>query len=122
MLLLTPSRKKTKKSKRERVPPLSLGGFETYLRNRGFQIDPPLQDPQDADLTASKPLPDGSRLHLRVKEGTNWLNVEEHRDSSDPSRSPIGHVINDVFLNEPETTKYRILKRKFIKKTRRTRA
>lgn len=109
-------RKKKPKSKRERLPPQTLESFDTYLRNRGFQPDPPLEDPQDADRTYAKPLPDGSRLHIRVKKGRQYLNIEEHRDNFDPNRYPLGHVLGDVIFEEPEHKKYRFKLRKPKKK------
>jgi hypothetical protein len=112
-------RKKRSKSKRERLPPQTLESLDSYFRNRGYQPDSLLEDPQDADKTYVKPLPNGSRLHIRVKKGRKYLNVDEHIDSSDPSRSPIGHLIGDVFLDEPTHKKYRINLRKKKKGKRR---
>lgn len=100
-------KKKRSKSKRERLPPQTLKSLDAYFRNRGFQPDPLLEDPQNADKTYAKPLPDGSRLHIRVKKGRKYLNVEEHIDSADPNRNPIGHLIGDVLLDGPTHKKYR---------------
>lgn len=106
-----------KKSKRKHQRARSLESYSKLLRKQGFQQDPLLQDPKDADVTFIKKLPDGSRLHLRVKEGRDWINVEEHRDKSDPSRYPVSHVL-DVLLDDPKHTKYRVPLRKPEKKKR----
>ena len=93
-----------------------MKSLETYYRNRGYRPNPLLEDRGDADLTFVKPLPDGRRIHLRIKERRDYLNVEQHIDSSDPGRNPIGHVIKDVLLDEPRHEKFRIKKIKRKKK------
>ena len=105
-------KKRTPKLQREKLPPQTLGSFDSYLRNRGFKPSPLLEDPQGADKTYVKPLPNGSRLHIRVTEGRKYLNIDEHIDRSDPNRNPIGHIIGDVILDEPTHKKYRIKLRK----------
>jgi len=57
-------------SRREmRLPPTNLKGVITYFRGRDYQQDPLLQFRKDADVTFVKLLPDGRRIHVRVKEG-----------------------------------------------------
>jgi len=108
--------KEKKKPKRAKLPPMTLKGYDTFLRNQGFRPDPVLQGPSDADHTYVKPLPNGSRLHLEVKKGRKYINIEEHTDKIDPGRSPIGHFVKDVLLDEPKHSKYRIPLRKKKKK------
>jgi len=107
---MAPKKKKTPKP--PRLPPTTLQGVITYYRNRGYQQDPLLEDRKDADVTFRKPLPNGSRIHVRVKEGSKWLHVEQHIDSADPERDPIGHFVDDVVLGEIKHDKYKIRKRK----------
>ena len=109
-------RKKTKVSKRPRLPPTNLKGVETYYRKRGFRPNPILEDKQNADLSLVKPLPDGRRIHIRVKEGRDWLNFEQHIDRADPGRTPIGHLVGDVLIGDTTHEKFRVRKRKPKKK------
>ena len=111
--------KKKPKSKRPRLPPMTLKGLESYYRNRGYSPNPPLEDRKDADLTLVKPLPDGSRMHLRIKKGRKYLNIEEHRDKVDPKRDALGHFVEDVLINGVPHYKYRIPLRKKKKTTKR---
>jgi hypothetical protein len=79
-----------------RLPPTNLKGIETYLRNKGYRIDPVLQDKKPrAKLTFDKPLPDGRRLHGSVYRSKGRFRVKQHIDSHDPYRNPIGHLLND---------------------------
>lgn len=84
------------KIKKIRLPPTNLKGVETYLRNRGYRINPILQGEKPrAKLTFDKPLPDGRRLHGSVFGGKGKFRVRQHIDSHDPYRNPIGHLLGD---------------------------
>ena len=98
--------------KRPRLPPTNLDGVSTYFRNRGYSPEPLLEDKGDADLTFVKPLPDGRRILVRVKEGRKYITIEQHIDKVDPDRDLLGHLIEDVIINGVQHSKYRILKRK----------
>jgi len=68
----------------------------TYLRNRGYRINPVLQGGKPkAKLTFDKPLPDGRRLHGSVFGGKGKFHIKQHIDVHDPYRNPIGHLIKD---------------------------
>jgi hypothetical protein len=95
-----------------RLPPTNLKGVSTYYRKRGYSPDPLLEDKEDADLTFVKPLPDGRRIHVRVKEGREYIHGEEHIDRVDPNRDPIGHLVGDVLIDGVPHHKFKILKRK----------
>ena len=91
------------------MPPTNLEGVSTYYRKRGYSPEPVLEDKKDADLTFAKPLPDGRRKHVRVKEGRKYLHIEEHIDRVDPNRDPIGHLVQDVFaIDEVPHRKFKI--------------
>lgn len=80
------------KIKKIRLPPTNLEGVETFLRNKGYCINPILQGENPrAKLTFDKPLPDGRRLHGSVFGGKGKFHVKQHIDSHDPYRNPIGH-------------------------------
>jgi hypothetical protein len=84
------------KIKKIRLPPTTLKGVETYLRNRGYRINPILQgDKPRAKLTFDKPLPDGRRLHGSVYGAKGKYRIKQHIDNFDPYRNPIGHVLKD---------------------------
>ena len=84
------------KIKKIRLPPTNLKGIETYLRNRGYRINPILQgEKRHAKLTFDKPLPDGRRLHGSVYGGKGKFRVKQHIDRDDPYRNPIGHLLGD---------------------------
>jgi len=84
------------KIKKDRLPPTTLKGIETYLRNRGYRINPTLQDEKPrARLTFDKPLPDGRRIHGGVYSEKGKFKIKKHIDSFDPSRNPIGHLLSD---------------------------
>ena len=108
--------KRKRSLKKPNIPPTSLKGIETYYRNRGYRPNPILEDKEGADITFVKPLPDGRRIHVRVKEGRQYLTHEVHIDKTDPGRSLLGHIIDDVLLDEPSHQKYRTPRRKSKKK------
>jgi hypothetical protein len=93
--------------KKPNIPPTNLQGIETYYRNLGYRPNPTLEDRGDADVTFVKPLPDGRRKHVRVKKGTKYFTHETHIDKTDPGRNPVGHILNDVLLDEPRHEKFR---------------
>ena len=85
-----------KNIKKIRLPPTNAKGVETYLRNRGYRINPSLQgNKPGAKLTFDKPLPDGRRLHGEVHGGQKSLKIRQHIDKYDPYRNPIGHLLED---------------------------
>jgi len=87
---------KKNKIKRIRLPPTNWKGVETYLRNKGYRINPSLQgDKPGAKLTFDKPLPDGRRLHGDVHSGKNGIKIKQHIDPHDPYRNPIDHLLED---------------------------
>lgn len=112
---------KKNKIKKIRLPPTNLKGVETYLRNRGYRINPSLQgDKRGAKLTFDKPLPDGRRLHGDVHRGKTGIKIKQHIDPHDPYRNPIGHLLGDC------TTKIRnsisiVPKKKSSRRRRRNR-
>lgn len=113
--------KKKHSFKKPVIPPTTLDGIETYYRNRGYRPNPFLEEKEDADITFVKPLPNGSRIHVRVHEGTKYFTHEVHIDKTDPGRSPVGHILNDVLTDDVEHQKFRTPKRKTQKK-RKTRS
>jgi hypothetical protein len=85
------------KIKKLHLPPTTLEGIETYLRNRGYRLKPTLQDVvPNAVLTFDKPLPDGRRIHGFVLKGKEKFYVKQHIDDADPYRDPIGHFFQDI--------------------------
>ena len=87
---------KKKNLKKIRLPPTNLKGIETYLRNRGYRINPSLQDDKPgAKLTFDKPLPDGRRIHGSVHGSKKGFKIKRHIDKQDPYRNPIGHLLED---------------------------
>ncbi len=85
----------TKKRKKFNLPPTNRKGVETYLRHRGYRINPNLEDNKHARFTYDKPLPNGSRIHGEVHDGRKTLTIKEHIDKKDPYRDPIGHLLED---------------------------
>jgi hypothetical protein len=84
------------KIKKIKLPPTNLKGVETYLRNKGYRINPSLQgNKPGAKLTFDKPLADGKRLHGDVHLGRNRIKINQHVDKHDPYRNPIGHLLED---------------------------
>jgi hypothetical protein len=82
--------------KKIRLPPTNLKGIKTFLKNKGYRINPILQSVKPgAKLTFDKPLPDGRRLHGSVYGGKKKFYIKQHIDSFDPYRNPIGHFIRD---------------------------
>ena len=82
--------------KKVRLPPTNLRGVESYLRNRGYRINPILQNNKPhAKLTFDKPLPDGRRLHGGVYRTKKGFQIKQHIDAADPYRNPIGHLLKD---------------------------
>jgi len=109
--------------KKPNIPPTNLKGIETYYRNLGYQPNPVLENKGDSDISFVKPLPDGRRKHVRVKKGTKYFTHEVHIDKTDPGRNPLGHIIDDVLLEEPEHQKFRTpIKKKQKKKRSRARS
>jgi len=87
---------KKKKIKKVILPPTTLKGIETYLRNKRYRINPSLEDGKPrAKLSFDKPLPDGRRLHGHVSERKGKFFIKQHIDKRDPYRDPIGHLISD---------------------------
>ena len=99
-------------SKKPNLPPTNMKGVSTYYRRRGYSPNPLLADDGDADLTFAKPLPDGRRIHVRVKEGRKYIHGEQHIDKVDPNRDPIGHFIDDVIIDGVPHFKWKIPKKK----------
>jgi hypothetical protein len=84
------------KIKKIRLPPTILTGIKTYLRNKGYRINPILQGEKPcAKLTFDKPLSDGRRLHGSVSGSKGKFHVKQHIDNYDPYRNPIGHLLGD---------------------------
>ena len=84
------------KIKKINLPPTNLKGVETYLRHKGYRINPTLQsNTTGAKLTFDKPLPDGRRLHGGVFGGKGRFRVKQHIDKHDPYRNPVGHLLED---------------------------
>lgn len=78
--------------------PGTLDGIRDYYRQRGYQEDPPLETKEPGQVASfAKPLPDGSRLHVRVKQGRKRYTIDSHKDSADPNKDPIGHIQDIVF-------------------------
>ena len=74
-----------------------LSGIIKYHRQRGWEQDPFLEEKRPNQIASFvKPLSDGSRLHRRISRGPKYYTIREHKDSSDPKRSPIGHVVDIV--------------------------
>lgn len=85
-----------KRIKKISLPPMTLEGLETYLRRKGYRINPILQaDKTGALFTFDKPLPDRSRIHGAVFNGRNYFTIKQHIDSSNPYSDPIGHLLAD---------------------------
>jgi hypothetical protein len=106
------------------LPPTNLKGVESYLRNRGYRINPLLQDRKPrAKLTFDKPLPDGRRLHGGVYGARKGFYIKQHIDTADPYRNPIGHLLKDYgskrrssssFVKKRTTRKRRGKRRLFV--------
>ena len=108
--------------KKPNIPPTNLKGVETYYRNLGYKSDPVLETKSDADLTFVKPLPDGRRIHVRVKKGTKYFTHSSHIDKTDPGRSMIGHLLNDVLLDKPKHQEFRTpIRKKRSKRSKKSR-
>jgi hypothetical protein len=71
--------------------PPTISGVESTLRNRGFQPDPILAEQKGSFRNFVKPLPNGERIHIQVRNGREYLQIESHIDEFDPKRSMIGH-------------------------------
>ena len=71
---------------------------------KGYRTNPVLQDPQGADITFDKPLPDGRRKHVRITDGGRYWNVKSHCDAADPYRNPFGHLQKDIGVKHREET------------------
>ena len=85
-----------------KLPPTTKEGIETYLRKRGFRINPSLEGPRNAVFTFDKPLPDGRRIHGEVIESErNWV-IKVHYDTSDPYRSSLKHLEKDLSVKHRE--------------------
>ena len=84
------------KIKKIHLQPTNLKGIETYLRNKGYRINPTLQGNKPrAKMTFDKPLPDGRRLHGGVYGSQSKFYVKQHIDKHDPYRNPVGHLLKD---------------------------
>ena len=105
------------------LPPMTEEGLIKYFLRRGYQLNPPLQDDVGADFTFVKPLPKGGRKHVRVWIQPTRFKVEQHVDRVDPSRNPIGHLIDDVIIDgAPHEVFYASRKRRKYRARRRKRA
>jgi hypothetical protein len=81
--------------KKINLPPTNRKGVETYLRRRGYRINPSLEGDKHARFTFDKPLPNGGRLHGDFHDGKKKMKLCQHIDSRDPYRHPIGHIMLD---------------------------
>ncbi|MDR2203988.1 MAG: hypothetical protein LBE76_06820 [Nitrososphaerota archaeon] len=103
--------------KKIRSGPLPKKGVRTLFLNKGYHPNPVYQwDDENAIMTFEKPLPDGSRLHVRVYEHRDYFEIKEHIDKYDPNRT-LEHVF-EWFVEIPDIISY-IQKRKRKRKTKR---
>ena len=91
-------------------------GISEYYRERGFREDPLLELKDRRSVTSFvKPLPDGSRLHLRVYKGRKYYTIDRHIDSYDPGRKYLMHLID--FIRPARHERFRVqrddIKRRF---------
>ncbi len=108
---------KNKGPKKFVLPPTTLEGIETHLRNKRYKIGPSLQgNKPGAKITFEKPLPDGRRLHGDVHNSNKGFKIKRHIDSQDPNRNPLGHLLFDCTRKIPNSTSIIPKKRRKSKK------
>jgi hypothetical protein len=79
------------------ILPPNIKAMKTYYRNRGYRINPMLQNPRfPCIFTFDKPLPNGSRMHGEVVQSERKWIVKTHKDIADPYREPLRHLRKDL--------------------------
>lgn len=79
------------------IPP-NFEAILTMLRNKGFQQDPLLAEKKGSFTNIVKHLPNGSRIHVQVRDGRDFIQIESHIDEFDPNQSVVGalgHLLED---------------------------
>ena len=86
-----------------------LPSINTYYTDKGFTPNPPLELKEKNQVASyEKPLPEG-RVHVKVVRTPRYYKLDQHTDSADPNRNPLGHLAD--FVNPGEHTIKRIKRR-----------
>ena len=87
----------------------TLDSIDQYYSGKGFSSNPPLEIKEEGQVASyEKPLPEG-RVHIRVFRTAKYYKINQHTDSVDPNRNPVGHLID--FIAPGEHTEQRIRRR-----------
>jgi hypothetical protein len=93
----------------EEWPRGDLNSIDKYYTDKGFTPNPPLELKEKNQVASyEKPLPEG-RVHVKVFRTPKYYVLDQHTDSADPNRNPLGHLAD--FVSPGKHTKKRVKRR-----------